>query len=82
MPGISWESEVVGNPGALCTGLPTSGHRPRALADFSSSPVAPHWKGMGAREETQRPQASKGVSLSPYAPRLSWQRGGGGELKC
>lgn len=79
MPGISWESEVVGNPGALCTGLPTSGHRPRALADFSSSPVAPHWKGMGAREETQRPQASKGVSLSPYGPRLSWQRG---ELKC
>lgn len=38
---------------------------------------------MGPSEETQRRQASKWVSLSPYSPRLSWQGGlKYGELPC
>lgn len=67
VPGISWKSEAVGSSGALRTGnLPTSGHGLRASAGFTSSPAASGWKGVGAGEETQRPQASAGVSLVPY----------------
>lgn len=77
MPEMSREREVMSNLGALRTGLLTSDHRPRASTGFCSSPAAHPWKGMGAREETQRPQASKEMSLSPYSPSCA----GSGGLK-
>lgn len=65
----------MSSAGALCTGLLTSDHRSGASTGSFPSPAATPWKSMGAREETQRRQASKRVSLSPYSPRLSWQWG-------